>query len=516
MSFNINNEVTKQAVETEIRYYTLFESAADAIFLIKDGFVIECNQKTLEIFGGGLEGILNKSPASFSPLKQPNGADSIVEVKKRLSATLEGSPQLFEWQHKRNDGSTFDAEVSLNMVELPSGIYIQAIVRDISKKKEIEKELIHSRKMEAIGRLAGGIAHDFNNMLGGIMGAAEILRHPKRNLDDKNLGLVDIILKASKRAADLTTKLLIFGSKDKLKQTNIDLHQAITNIIALLKRTINKKISIHYNFNSTYNILGNISALESTLINICINASHAMPDGGELHITTKDVFLDKNQCDNSQFKIKPGKFIEIEIKDTGFGISEENLNKIFDPFFTTKKKGHGTGLGLATAYKTVSNHKGEIIVSSILKKGTSFKLRFPYSEKKNEKFVEKKTIIGVGNILLVDDEKIIRDTTKLVLEDMGYNVSLAEDGKIALKTFKKKTDFDLIIMDIIMPEMNGIETSIEMKRINKNCKIILLSGLSFEEHNIDINKYDLSGFIKKPVKKTELSHLLAKILNPPH
>ncbi len=392
-----------------------------------------------------------------------------------------------------------------------------AVIRidDVTKKNKLEEQLNHSRKLDAIGQLAGGVAHDFNNMLGGIMGAAELLKHSTRDLDKKSEKLVKMIIEASKRAADLTSKLLIFGRKGKITSKNIDLHSAIDDIIAILKRTIDKRISISVNKNAKISIIkGDRSELESTFINMGINASHAMPKGGELHIKTKNVRLSKSYCDLSLFEIKPGEYIEIEVRDIGFGIPKENLNKIFDPFFTTKKQGKGSGLGLSAAYGAVLDHNGEIKVYSELEKGTVFYILLPCAEEKIDLATKDEiVIIGSGHILLIDDDDIIRDTGKLMLEAMGYNVTLSENGENALRIFREQhNNIDLIISDMIMPEMNGREVYFEMKKIDKNCRVMISSGFSKSEYIDELKKAGLSGFIRKPFRNFELSQLIANIL----
>jgi len=383
------------------------------------------------------------------------------------------------------------------------------------EKEKLENQLHQSQKMDAIGQLAGGVAHDFNNMLSGIMGAAQVLKKPKFNIDERGLKFVEMILEASERAADLTGKLLAFGRKGKNIFAPIDIHTIIDDVLAFLNSTIDKKIEISVNKNADKAIvIGDNSALQNSLLNLGINASHAMKNGGMLVIETRNITLSENYCSSSLFDLKPGEFIEIEVRDSGTGISPENVEKIFEPFFTTKKQGEGTGLGLASVYGTIQDHHGAINVYSEVGTGTVFHLYIPCGEEKEEKEQKNEVLLsGVGQILLVDDEELIRVTSEYTLNNMGYEVILAENGLEAVDIFKEKfAEIDLVIMDMIMPEMNGSEASYKMKEIDPNCKIIISSGFTKDENLKELKKDGLLGFIQKPFRDYELSKLLTEIM----
>jgi len=393
-----------------------------------------------------------------------------------------------------------------------------AVIRidDVSKQCQLEEQLNHSRKMDAIGQLAGGVAHDFNNMLGAIMGAAELLKSPDVSLGKEEIEYVDMIINASTRAADLTAKLLAFGRKGKIISSVVDIHNVIDDTVSILRSTIDKKIVITVNNNaSVHTVTGDASGLHSTLINLGINASHAMPNGGELVIGTTNIVLDSAYCNNSPFEIEEGNYIQIEVQDTGCGIPSENLLKIFEPFFTTSEPGSGTGLGLAAVYGTVQDHLGAISVRSQVGIGTSFRISLPCNAgNSNFQQNEASTVTGSGQIMLVDDEELIRSVGKLMLEEMGYSVLLAENGRIAVEIFKEKfAEIDLVIMDMIMPEMNGREAFTIMREIHKNCKVIISSGFSKSKDIEALMKEGLSGFIQKPYRNSELSLLLAKVMS---
>jgi len=236
-----------------------------------------------------------------------------------------------------------------------------------------------------------------------------------------------------------------------------------------------------------------------------------MPNGGELIFTTRNLFLNHDFCASSPFDIRSGDYLEIEIKDTGIGIPPENLEKIFEPFFTTKEIGQGTGLGLAAVYGTVVEHTGAIYVSSEPGKGTTFKMYLPLS---SQAAVEAKSddevVMGSGRILVVDDEEIIRITTKAALEALNYEVITAEDGVEAVEIFRREHEtIDLVFLDMIMPKINGRETFEKIKSIDKNARVIMSSGFSRDEDMDDLKQKGLSGFIRKPYRRAEISRVVA-------
>ncbi|RKZ04286.1 hybrid sensor histidine kinase/response regulator, partial [Candidatus Fermentibacteria bacterium] len=393
-----------------------------------------------------------------------------------------------------------------------------AVIRidDVTKECELEQQLNHSRKMDAIGQLAGGIAHDFNNVLGAIIGAAELLQSPDAGLDSEASELVDMILQAGTRAADLTAKLLAFGRKGKITTSVVDIHEIIDNTVSILASTLDKIITISVHKEAAvHTIVGDASGLHNALINMGINASHAMPDGGSITISTGNVYLDNTYCENSSFEIEPGEYVEIQMRDTGCGIPRENIRKIFEPFFTTSEQESGTGLGLAAVYGTVQDHQGSISVYSEEGRGSVFKILLPCSyEEADAVQINPDVVTGSGKILLVDDEELIRTTGKLMLEKMGYTVLLAENGRSAVELFKQiYKEIDLVVMDMVMPEMNGGDAFEEMRRIDPACKVIISSGFSRSRNIDELKSIGLSGFIQKPFRNSKLSQFLAEVLS---
>lgn len=393
-----------------------------------------------------------------------------------------------------------------------------AVIRidDVTEKKRIEKILLHNDKMSSIGGLAAGIAHDFNNILTGIIGAAQLLKMPGIIIESEYLQYADIILKASKRATELTSKLLTFSCNNSSLKKNIDICEIVDDTVDLMKSSIDKRIiiSVEKESNHCY-IKGEKNELQNALINLVVNSSHSLGDSGYISINIAKKNIEKTKIKSYDFTIESGEYYEIAISDNGCGILDENIDKIFDPFYTTKEQGKGTGLGLSVVFGTVRSLKGFIDVESKIGSGTTFKLFFPVVYCDNNNCINNEHLIeGNGLILVVDDEEYIRTTTKYLLEDMGYKVLIANNGIEAVEMFKERyLDVDLVLMDMTMPKMNGYEAFYKMKAIDENCKIIIASGYIKDEKIENLFKDGLCDFINKPYNMSQLSTVLSKQLS---
>ncbi|MBW2735487.1 MAG: response regulator [Deltaproteobacteria bacterium] len=388
------------------------------------------------------------------------------------------------------------------------------VFRDVTNEAAIQEQLWHSQKMDAIGQLAGGVAHDFNNMLGGIIGASELLgaRLPK---DPEAQDLHNIIMDSARRAADLTEKLLTFARRKPSASSTIDLHRTIHDTVALLETTIDRRVQIEVDAAAEENlVVGDPSRIQNALLNLGINASHAMPEGGVLRISTQVVELDASYCEASTFDLKPGPHLKIEVRDTGRGIAAKDLARIFEPFYTTKEQGKGTGLGLAAVFGTVQQHGGAITVYSELGTGTSFQLLLPLT--KGEAIAQPaspQTIRGSGRILVVDDEPAMRITAEAILVGLGYDVLLAEDGKEGVKIFDENPGaIDLVLLDMIMPVMNGRDCFAAIRKTKPDARVVLSSGFSREEDIQEMMAMGLNAFIRKPFRGAALSQVVHDVL----
>ncbi len=402
---------------------------------------------------------------------------------------------------------------------------IFGVIHDITNRKKSEEDLIESEarvhqyeKMQAIGHLAGGVAHDFNNQLAGIVGYTDILRHEVA--DNSNLALyADNILLAAKRAADLTSQLLAFARKGKYLSVPIDLHKIINEVINLFRHTIDKRIIIKQHLDAQISLTkGDPSQIQNVIMNLALNARDAMPNGGELIFASCITQLDKAYCQNNPHRIEPGFYVQVCITDNGSGMDEKTKSRIFEPFFTTKAPGKGTGMGLAAVYGTVKNHSGAINVYSELNHGTTMKLYLPLIRKtkieNSEPETDNEPLKGTARILLVDDEDIVIDTASRMLTKCGYQLFCCRTGKEAVEYYKNNwKDIDLVILDMIMPELNGKDTFRQMKKYNPNVVALLSSGYSINGDAEQIIVEGVKGFIQKPYRQVEFSKKIVEILD---
>jgi signal transduction histidine kinase len=390
----------------------------------------------------------------------------------------------------------------------------RALRESDADREKLKEQLYQTRKMEAIGQLAGGIAHDFNNLLGGIIGGAELLN--LEPLSENGRQMLDLILKAAERAADLTDKLLAFSRKRVHSSSTVDCFKIINETVELLKHTIDRNISITIESCSNITMItGDASQLQNSLMNIGINAAHAMPNGGVLRFQLDSIALNDEYCTASPFALKPGLFVDIAISDTGCGMTPDVLSRIFEPFFTTKEQGKGTGLGLSAVYGTVQDHGGAITVYSEVGVGTVFHLYLPTSSELPEEDLTKKSCpTGSGTILVIDDDELIRCTASALLQSLGYSVILAENGIEGVEKFKEmQSSINLVILDMIMPEMGGKEAFIMLREINPGIPVVIASGFSKPEEMLSLKEQGVFSFLPKPFKKMELADIVYNVLH---
>ena len=448
----------------------------------------------------------------FTGKTLPNPVTRVIQNLKRH--TLNQSAVLIS-----RSGQEFSITDSAAPIISPAGKLTGAIMvfRDITAEYEVQKRLKHSQRMDAIGQLAGGVAHDFNNMLGGIIGFSELLAK-KVNNDSEAATYVQMILDTSDKAASLTRKLLTFAKKTNIPATNVDIHKIITSSTELLQRTIDRRINIATSFLAEkFIVMGDSSQLQNIFINLGINAAHAMKGDGTITISTRNIILDSDSMTSWTTPLNPGDYIEIKVTDTGCGITQEDLPRIFEPFFTTRERDQGTGLGLSAVYGSIKQHKGDISVSSTPGTGTTFTLLLPASAEdssaRNQEPINETTNTGSGHILIVDDEEIMRITARHILENSGYKVTSATNGREALALFHDKSKhYDLIILDMIMPEMNGKDCFKELRRHSVEIPVILASGFSQDSDIREMEKEEVVSFISKPYKGKELLNAIHELL----
>lgn len=382
------------------------------------------------------------------------------------------------------------------------------------EREKLREQLQHSQKMDAIGQLAGGVAHDFNNLLAGIMGAAEMLRDIEPG-SPKHHKFIDMILSSTTRAADLTRKLLAFSRKREAEKKPVDMARIISESFEIFKRTLNRNIVLVFKNSAVQAVVpGDEAMLQNVVMNLGINASHAMPEGGNLTLSLSNIQIDSENNRIGEFELVAGKYMELAVADTGIGMTLDIQKRIFEPFFTTKERNKGTGLGLAMVYGTVKGHGGAIDVQSQPGKGSIFRVFLPVVQDSEELVTGNHGIVsGSGRILLVDDEEVLRNLGRSMLESLGYEVFLASHGREAVDVFEKMPDkIDLVVLDMIMPVMGGKEALIELKRVRPDCRIIVASGFAKENDLAEMASFGISGFLRKPFRLAELSQAIARAL----
>jgi two-component system cell cycle sensor histidine kinase/response regulator CckA len=388
---------------------------------------------------------------------------------------------------------------------------------DMTEKKQLEAQLQQAQKMEAIGTLAGGIAHDFNNILQAISGYSQILLMGKK-ADNPDYEKLEAIEKSTQRASDLTKQLLIFSRKVESRLRPMDLNKETEQVSKMLERTIPKMITIELHLTENLNIVNADPAqIEQILMNISVNARDAMPHGGRLIFETENIILDENYC-KIHLGSKPGNYVKLSISDTGHGMDKEILQHIFDPFYTTKETGKGTGLGLAMVYGIVKSHNGYIMCYSEPGVGTTFKIYFPVIKKETETLESRKEQFPIkgGNeaILLVDDEKAIRELGKVTLAKFGYTVLMASDGETALEIYREnQKEISLVILDMIMPGMGGKKCLEELLKIDPELRVIISSGYTMDGPSKEVLKAGAKGFIGKPYNINQILKAVREVLD---
>ncbi|MCP4727806.1 MAG: PAS domain S-box protein, partial [bacterium] len=488
---NIATAISRKKAEEQIResekkFRTLVENAPTGIaYADLDGNIMDINNKMVDILGAPSVEAAKKINVLDSPLLKEAGFSSgfreCIESGDIFSS---------EKDYRSSWGKDISVRYHLQPIKDSANIItgILMIIEDITQvriremeKKELEEQLLQSQKLESIGRLAGGIAHDFNNILTGIMGFAELLKMKYADVDSSEGHAASVIFSGTERAAELTKQLLGFARGGKYNPVVLSVNEVLMETIQVSEKIFEKNIEVALDLSDDAKLIeADQSQMIQVFTNLFINAKDAMPQGGELQLKTENTHIDYEYTTRyPEFEI--GEYTKIMITDSGIGMTKDVKDSIFEPFFTTK--GEGTGLGLATVYGIVKNHGGHIGVYSEPEIGTTFTLYFPISEKnlEIEEIIEESYPVGDATILVIDDESQVRSVAEFILKSLGYKVLLATDGKKGLKKFKDNIDeIDLVLLDMVMPNMAGKETYLEMRNIQPDVKVILASGYSQE------------------------------------
>ncbi|NIA23157.1 MAG: response regulator [Proteobacteria bacterium] len=486
-----------------MKYKKFFNNNISAsVILLPDGKIVDCNRSFIKLFGYKTKKDAlgaNVNELYIDKTKRKNFIEAIKKAKVIKNLLI---------NYKTTPGKIITVRENIVGIFGKSGKleYLLAFLQDITREEELQTQLMQAQKMESLGRITGGIAHDLNNMLVPIKGYTDILllQTPK---DSPIYSKLKGIEKATDRATALLKEILAFSKKQILNIETLDLNKEIKRFSDILQKIIGEKI----NFNIILQpkelmINADKTQIDQILMNLAANARDAMPQGGTLTIETSEVNLDTVYT-SRHVNIQPGIYIHLAITDTGTGMDNKTVNMIFEPFFTTKSK--GTGLGLSTVYGIVKQHKGYILVYSEPGHGTTFKIYFPKSRKRlgkntNKKIPMKDFIAGNESILLVEDEEDVRKVIKEILTQYGYTVYETGSPSEALEMVKQGGKLDLLITDVVLPDMNGKELSNAIKKENDSIKILYMSGYT---SNVIAHEKILDkgiNFIHKPFSITNL------------
>lgn len=498
--------------ETEHRYMSLFDTDLVGLFRtsISDGTVIKANRAAARIVNFDSPEKLVNAKVKVSDFYSPERRAQLV---KELSE--HGMVSNFDAHYTLPDGTEKDILISAKIY--PEEGYLEGAVIDITEKKQLEEQLLQSEKMRAIGALAGGIAHDLNNQLTGIMGCAQLMSiAAKENKEIDELS--QTIITAVHHSAKLMEQLLAFARHGKYQSIALDMHAVVNDAIALLAHSMEKKFTLTCRLQAHHPwITGDPNQLEDVVINLVLNARDAMPSGGEIQIDTLNIEADEAFCKKSAFEIMEGSYVCLSVSDSGTGIEKKVQERIFEPFFTTKELGKGSGLGLASVYGSVKSHRGAIEVSSQIGRGTTFKVYLPVSATLPEQKQDQKThgmAGGRGSILLVDDEEVVRTVMQRALGQLGYSVQAFASGREAVKFFRTAwATVDLIILDMVMPGLDGFETFMALHEINPQLKALFCSGFTVHQKARDLISRGAVGFVSKPFDYAELASIINRLLS---
>jgi PAS domain S-box-containing protein len=499
----------KALQESEEKYRLLIENSTDGIFIIQDNVIKFPNRNTILTLGYS-EDELAAMP--FTSILHPEDLDeAMTAFARQLSAKAAPSPITFRVLTKA--GEELWAEVLAVETVWQGTRAIINFVRNVTQQKKLETQLLHAQKMEAVGTLAGGIAHDFNNLLMGIQGYASIMLMDE-DRPEADVDMLRAIEQQVKSGADLTKQLLGFARAGKYELKPISLNDVLQKTSTIFGRT-KKEITIHTKLaDNLWIVEADRGQIEQCLLNLYVNAWQAMPAGGELYLATQNWAVDDDSAPH--LDLTPGNYVNVSVSDTGTGMDKKTRSRIFEPFFTTKEMGRGTGLGLASVYGIMKNHKGVINVQSEMGHGTTFNIFLPASEKVLAEDIAPSPgfVQGTETILLVDDEKIVSDVTEVFLTKLGYNVMTAQSGKAAIDLYKNnQSHISLVILDMIMPEMNGEETFAALKALDSKIKIILSSGYSINQKVLELLDRGCLEFVQKPYDVNNLSRIIRKVLD---
>jgi PAS domain S-box-containing protein len=497
---------------SEARFRELCANARDAIVMTDDtGHILYFNGAAEAMFGYTADAVLGKE--LNAQLGIPRYQDAVKLELQRSRETAPGASvgNVVELEARRNDGSAFSIELSFATLKIQSGWNVIGIVRDISgrikaenERRQLQVDLAHAQKMDAVGQLAGGVAHDFNNLLQVITGNLDLMMNDLLPTHPVYEGMTEIQA-ATERAISLVRQLLLFSRKSELKLETVDVDKMVEGLLKMLRRLIGEHIDLHFEPSGTpLRVNADPGQLEQVLMNLCINSRDAMPNGGRLTIATQLIYPGTKFKDGAAPE-PTETYALLTVTDTGFGIAPEARDRVFEPFYSTKAIGHGTGLGLATVFAIVERHHGVIEFASEPGQGTTFRVYIPTITSQHRTQAARSDVSGAvapgagKTILLAEDDEPIRRLTQGALERAGYRVLAAHDGEQALQLFEQNiASIDLAVLDMVMPKRTGRSVLDAIRQLKADLPIIFITGYSGDELDADAYEYENTELIQKP------------------
>ena len=506
-------EAERALRESERKYRLVVDHCNDAILIIQDGIIRFTNRTAVDMFGYP-SATLKGSPWLELVYADDRAAAARVAETPRRPETREGV-QLFRIVREQGDWLWVEpGAVTVAWEGRPARLLF---IRDVTEKKKLEYQLAQAQKMEAIGTLAGGIAHDFNNILGAIVGYSEMALFRLADGSDERRYLEEV-LQAAFRARDLVKQILTFSRKSEQIKKPFSLTGVVSAAVKLLRASLPASIEIRQILETRLDVvMGDQTQIHQVVMNLCTNAAHAMePNGGVLEIGLYGAqALPENVAAG---RPQRGGWVKLTVKDTGRGIAREDLPRIFDPYFTTKESGKGTGMGLAVVHGIVESHNGVITVQSEIGGGSLFEVFLPRvggAEAESPAGAAEPLQGGSGRILLVDDEEMLANVGRQMLNRLGYTVTATTDSLEALALFRKRPDaFDLVITDMTMPKLTGDKLAVRLKAIRADVPIILCTGYSQHINAPKARALGLQAVVMKPLSLKVLGEAVRQALTP--
>jgi PAS domain S-box-containing protein len=514
ISVALNNaKLFDRMKRSENLYFDLFENSPDIYFSInRDHTITGCNNTGALMLGFEKDEIIGKKFESFFVEEQRSALQDIL-----IRMFLEGrGVKDLEEPMLRKDGPPFYVNVNTSLVFDDKGktSHARIVARDISERKKMEGAILHAQKIDSIGNLAGGIAHDFNNILAAVLGSASIMRRHMEE-DDDLAKYVQIIEGAARRGSALTRQLLTFARKTENVAKPVEFHPLIEETLVLFERSGSKEIEVEKHFtDELLHTNGDEGQIQQALLNVLLNAREAMPSGGKITITTQNTLADAHTV--SQFtSVCAGRFAAITIRDTGIGMDEKMKSRVFEPWFTTKE--FGTGLGLSVVYGVVQSHGGFINLESEVGRGTSFTIFLPASDAKAKTSSSKRRQRlprGSEGILIIDDEVSLCEIAKDMLAGLGYTASYVHDGKAGVEMYRtRRASVAVVMMNMNMPLMGGRETFRQLKNINPDLPILIVTGHGRAVIDESAWSSEISGYLQKPFQLEDLAVKVRNVLD---